>query len=41
MVLHKYKIDVKLGIVFIILWGHLQIINIDKLILMITIFNSP
>jgi len=41
MVLHKYKINVQLDLVFIILGPFLQIISIDGLILMITILKSP
>jgi len=33
-ILHKYKIDVKLYLLFIILGSFLQVINIDTLILM-------
>jgi len=40
MILQKYKIDVKLKLVFIILAPFLQIINIDKLILMTKMFES-
>jgi len=41
MVLYKYKIDVKLDLVFIILGQFLHIINIDRLTLIATIFKSP
>jgi len=40
MVLQKYKIDVKLEQVFIILGPFLEIINVDRLILMAKIFKS-
>jgi len=39
MVLHKYKIDVKMDLVFTILESFLRIMNIDKLILKITILK--
>jgi len=41
MVLHKHKIYVNLDLVFFILGNFLQIIDIDRLILMTTILKSP
>jgi len=39
MVLHKYKIDVKLDLVFTILEPYLQIININDYIFQITLLS--
>jgi len=41
MALHNYKIDIKLDLVFTILLPFLQITNIDKLMIMNSIFKSP
>jgi len=41
MVLQKYKIEVILELVFIILIPFLQIMNVNGLILMTEIFKSP
>jgi len=41
MILHKYKIDVKLDLVFDILRPFLLITNIDRLVSMTNVFKSP
>jgi len=41
MILQKYKIDVNMDQVFIILWPSLKIINIFGLILSTKMFKSP
>jgi len=41
MVLKKYKIDVELELVFMILGPYSQIIHVDRFILMIKIFKTP